>query len=119
MNDWIKTDDLQYVRMKDSNNKEWELIEGRYAEDKYLLCSMTLDLSDYFEKDGTYDKELENIIKANYGSVENFDFTDEDTRNQLLAEMIFESTPYYETSWSLVEENEIEEKIKENMEERR
>lgn len=104
---WVKTDDLQYLQKVSDN--EYVLAEARYAEDQYIICSGHIDLDDYLNN-GTYSNECVNIIKTYYSTVENFEsnYTDYELRNQILAEMLFEETAYYELDYILVPEGEEE-----------
>ena len=45
---WIKTDDLQYIRKTEEGI--YEVVEARYAEDKYLLCKGPVVLTDWMDK---------------------------------------------------------------------
>lgn len=113
----FKTDDFQYV--KRISEHVYLICEARYAECKYLVCIGTVDVEDYI-KDGLSD--VETTINAYYGSISEFknQYSDVETREQILAEMIFEETPYYETDYALVEtedEDVIEKRLKELMHE--
>lgn len=112
MEGYFQTDDLQYLKMLEKYM--YHIIEARYAEDKYLICRAVIDLDDYINSDGTYTDDCIDTIKAYYGSVEEFhdSYLDEDTRKQILAEMIFEELPYYDTCWELVPEEGIKERLK-------
>lgn len=94
---WIKTDDYQYT--KKIGNGYYHFIEARYIEDDcYLLCEDIVDIKDYFNKDGSYTDECKEIISFYYGNEQNFNnaYLNEEFREQVLAEMIFEETPYYD-----------------------
>lgn len=94
---WIKTDDYQYT--KKIGNGYYHFIEARYIEDdRYLLCEDIVDIKDYFNKDGSYTDDCKNIVNAYYESEQNFNNTylNKEYREQVLAEMIFEETPYYD-----------------------
>ena len=108
---WTKTDDLQYV--KKINREKYKIAEARYAEDKYLLCKGEVDITEFMLEDGTYDSQCKSIINSYYESVEYFKecYADEETQNQILAEMIFESTPYYDTKYKIVSEDDVEQSL--------
>lgn len=114
---WDKPDDLQWTRK--ISNDEWEFVEGRYAEDGYLLVSGSVCLRDWLDDNGNYDDSCKEIIKAFYGNIEDFKeaYTDETVRKQVLAEMLFEETPYFELSWKMVAEDKIEDAIEKRKEE--
>ena len=108
---WTKTDDLQYV--KKINREKYKIAEARYAEDKYILCKGEVDITEFMLEDGTYDSQCKSIINSYYESVEYFKecYADEETQNQILAEMIFESTPYYDTKYKIVSEDDVEQSL--------
>lgn len=94
---WIKTDDYQYA--KEIGNGYYHFFEARYIEDdRYLLCENIVDIKDYVDKDGFYTDDCKSIINAYYGNEQDFDnaYTNKEYREQVLAEMIFEETPYYD-----------------------
>lgn len=117
-NNWIKTDDLQYVKkVKDG---VYKLVEARYAEDKYLVCRDKVVLSNWLDSDGKYDKDCEEIITAYYETVEEFENKHQEInyREQPLAEMIFQETPYYRTDkWEIVSMEQVEERLKDYIKE--
>lgn len=116
-NRWIKTDDMQYMQKIDSCR--FYFVEARYAEDKYLICKAEINLADYMDDDGEWDKECQSTIKMYYES-----FMDliqachgnEDTMRQLIAEMIFETMSYTDTDYKLVSEDEVDEALKSALE---
>ena len=92
---FIKTDDLQYVnKLKDG---VYRCLEARYAEDKYLLCTDKIIIPNWLDSDGNYDSDCRDVITSFYGTIEEFEcnYEDEEYREQVLAEMLFESIPYY------------------------
>ena len=112
-NRWIKTDDMQY--MQKINDLEYYFVEARYAEDKYLICKAQINLADYMDDDGEWDKECQSIVKIYYESFMDLVevcYGDEDTLRRLIAEMIFETMPYYDTDYKLVSEDEIDAALK-------
>ena len=114
MSNWIKTDDLQYA--KKIRNGVYEIAEARYAEDKYIVCRSKVIIANWLDSDGNYDSDCVEIIKTYYDSAENFEemWSDMDTRELVLAEMIFEETPYDRTDkYELCSEEAIEEKLQE------
>ena len=95
--EWINTDDMQRCRMIKPGI--YELIEANEARGpiygRYAISSpMIVDISDYKTADG-YTKEAVSIIKSYHsGGVEEFknSYSKESDRDQVLAEMIYEST---------------------------
>ncbi len=116
-NQFIQTDDLQYLRK--IGDTEYQLVEARYAEDKYIICSGSVDVEELLDKAGNLNEEGKSLVKTYYGDVQDFNYTDKDTRNQLLAEMYFESTAYYELSYEMVPESAVEEALRKRMEKER
>lgn len=98
---------------KKINKEKYKIAEARYAEDKYLLCKGEVDITEFMLEDGTYDSQCKSIINSYYESVEYFKecYADEEAQNQILAEMIFESTPYYDTKYKIVSEDDVEQSL--------
>ena len=93
---WEKTDDMQYLRYL--GNRTFELIEANYCEDKYVISEAeVIDLAEYVNPDGTYTKEASSIIASYYHNDESFNssWLDKYMRDQVLAEMIYESTSHF------------------------
>ena len=97
--EWIKTDDFQYCR-KIAEDK-YELIQAVYIEADDDLCwgicePKEIDLNEWV-RDGKYTEDCKLIITAFYGTVERFEdsYVDNETRKQILAEMIYEETYRY------------------------
>ena len=114
--EWIKTDDMQYVNK--IKGGVYKLVEARYAEDKYIVCCDEVIITNWLDSDRNYDSDTKEIITAYYESVEDFESKHLDLgyREQALAEMIFQETPYYETDkWEIVSMDIVEEKLKEYM----
>lgn len=113
--EWIKTDDLQYLRKTGQKNGHgvYEVIEARCAEDDYVLCSGSISVCDYFDDDNSYNSYCTNVINSYYKSVENFEnnYKDKETREQILAEMLFEETFYFELSYRIVSGDDIEKEL--------
>lgn len=113
--EWIKTDDLQYLRKTGQENGHgvYEVIEARCAEDDYVLCSGTISVCDYFDDDNNYNSYCTNVINSYYESVENFEsiYKDKETREQILAEMLFEETFYFELSYRIVSGDDVEKEL--------
>ena len=113
---WIKTDDMQYINK--IKNGLYKLVEARYAEDKYIVCCDEVIIANWLDSDGNYDSDTKEIITAYYESVEDFEnrHLDLEYREQALAEMIFQETPYYRKDrYEIVYMNAVEEKLKEYM----
>lgn len=108
--EWIKTDDFQYVRPFE--NRKWQVVEARYTENgKYIVCRGTIDVANWKTKDNYYTADCIDIINSYYGSVKEFEnaYKNGAYREQILAEMIFESTTYTDTdAYEVVPEDEVE-----------
>lgn len=114
---FTQTDDYQFLAKKNENC--FYIIEAReFDEDEYVICKGSIDLRNYMDSDNNYDADAIGIIKSYYDSVENFheNYPDEESRNQILAEMYFESIPHYELDFWIIKtenpENEIIRTIK-------
>lgn len=91
MSAFIQTDDYQFL--SDEGDRTYILIEGYpdwdddYEEDYFDIFSGFISLDDYS------DEEIEDCVKTYYSSYEEFEqsCTSDKERNQLLAEMLFES----------------------------
>jgi hypothetical protein len=109
MSDWIKSDELQYI--KKEREGVYCLVEARDANDgMYILCKGTVILECWMDSDKNYEPYCKDIICSYYESVDNFhsQYVDEEVREQILAEMIFESFSHLEIHWRLVNEEDIE-----------
>ena len=114
MSNWIKTDDLQYV--KKIRNGVYKIAEARYAEDRYIVCRDKVIIANWLDSDGNYDSDCVEIIKVYYGSVDEFKekWINSDMREQVLAEIIFEETPYDRTDkYELCTMEIVEDKLQE------
>ena len=83
---YYKTDDMQYLcRMY---HTAYALAEVRCTPNGFAIFTGIIQLDDYS------DKEKTDIISQYYGSLERFEqeYSDAEEQNQLLAEMLFEST---------------------------
>lgn len=92
---WIKSDDFQYI--KHIANGAYNCIEARpvdFGTDNYIICQSIVNIYDYVNADGSYDADGVEIIKTYYGRVEDFNYEDEEFKNQVFAEMVFEETSY-------------------------
>lgn len=91
---WKCTDIDNYQYCRQISNTKYELIQmAEYANGKYSIAEASIiDVSDYMEN-GEYDDSTVSIIKIYYQSVEQFkaSYPDEESRNQVLAEMIYET----------------------------
>lgn len=90
---WGKSDDNQYIKkLKDG---VYRLVQSSKLPDGYFIVYMnTIILANWMDSDGMYDADCTSIVESFNGSVENFksEYTDPDDQQQILAEMIFEST---------------------------
>lgn len=90
---YIKTDRFQ--RVKPLGNMRYNIIDAvKTADGKFLIQDpWTIDVSIYRHPNGAPSKGLVNIIEGYYGDVLSFyaEYPDDDTRNQILAEMIYET----------------------------
>lgn len=90
---WGKSDDNQYI--KKLRDGVYRLVQsGKMPDDSYIVYMNTIILANWMDSDGMYDADCTSIVESYYGSVENFksEYTDPDDQQQILAEMIFEST---------------------------
>lgn len=96
--EWVNSDDMQRCRMLIPGI--YELIEANEDnkidsdEPKFVISeSKVIDIDNHMT-DGKYDDETISIIKSYYGTVENFEnnYPDQTSREQVLAEMIYEQT---------------------------
>lgn len=100
---YIKTDDAQWVRKINQYNYHVAEIRDYESFDmETYICQGQVDLTDYLNDDGTYDKDAVNIIHSYYGSVSEFTkcCSNDNDRCQLLAEMIFETRDLSDTSFA-------------------
>ena len=108
--EWIKTDDYQYVRP--SEYRKWQIVEARYTESgEYIVCRGTIDVANWKTEDNYYTADCIDIINSYYGSVKEFEnaYKNGAYREQILAEMIFESTTYTDTdAYEVVPGDEVE-----------
>ena len=108
--EWIKTDDYQYVRP--SEYRKWKIVEARYTESgEYIVCRGTIDVANWKTEDNYYTADCIDIINSYYGSVKEFEnaYKNGAYREQILAEMIFESTTYTDTdAYEVVPGDEVE-----------
>lgn len=109
--DWIKTDDLQYVRQVEEY--VYELAEARYIgpadKDSYLIVSSRINIRDWLNSDdGSYTDDCVEIIKAFHSSIEAYEQAakNADVGYQYLAEMIFEETAYDGLDYRIIEGDE-------------
>lgn len=88
-----KSDDNQYIKkLKDG---VYRLVQSSKLPDGYFIVYMnTIILANWMDSDGMYDADCTSIVESFNGSVENFksEYPDPDDQQQILAEMIFEST---------------------------
>lgn len=90
---WGKSDDNQYIKkLKDG---VYRLVQSSKLPDGHFIVYMnTIILANWMDSDGMYDADCTSIVESYYGSVESFksEYPDPDDQQQILAEMIFEST---------------------------
>lgn len=105
---WGKSDDNQYIKkLKDG---VYRLVQSdKLPDDRFVIYMNTIILANWMDSDGMYDADCTSIVESYYGSVENFksEYSDPDDQQQILAEMIFESTAShdYEASETVTKEN--------------
>ena len=90
---WIKTDDNQYL--KKIKNGVYKLVQTtELPNNEYNVCANTIMIENWKDSDGMYDNDCKFIIQSYYESLERFEseYPDPEVREQILAEMIFEST---------------------------
>lgn len=83
-----------------------------YTEsDEYIVCRGTIDVANWKTEDNYYTADCIDIINSYYGSVKEFEnaYKNRAYREQILAEMIFESTTYTDTdAYEVVPGDEVE-----------
>ena len=90
---WGKSDDNQYI--KKLRDGVYRLVQSdKLPDGSYIVYMNTIILANWMDSDGMYDADCTSIVESYYGSVENFksEYPDPDDQQQILAEMIFEST---------------------------
>lgn len=90
---WGKSDDNQYI--KKLRDGVYRLVQSdKLPDGSYIAYMNTIILANWMDSDGMYDADCTSIVESYYGSVENFksEYPDPDDQQQILAEMIFEST---------------------------
>ena len=90
---WGKSDDNQYI--KKLRDGVYRLVQSdKLPDDSYIVYMNTIILANWMDSDGMYDADCTSIVESYYGSVESFksEYPDPDDQQQILAEMIFEST---------------------------
>ena len=92
--EWFNTDDLQRCRYLGYHR--WHLIEANYADGKYLLSEdMVVDMTpggEWIKEDGSMTDRMQSIFESYYSNPDDFDYTDPETREQIMAEMVYEQT---------------------------
>lgn len=107
--EFTQTDDLQWSKRRYDNI--YQFVEVREGVDSPIVCAGTIIMDLYVDKDGIPDEDCQSIIKSYYGNVESFnaDYTDPTEREQVLAEMLFESTSFTELTYTeTTEETQLE-----------
>lgn len=95
---WIKTDDTQYLKKLRAG--VYKLIQSTELPDgNYSVFTNTIVIANWMDSDGMYDANCRSIMKSYYGSIEKFEdkYPDPEHREQVLAEMLFESTCSYDS----------------------
>lgn len=110
LRNWKKTDDFQYCRKLDKG--VYELIQACYIEDsKYAIQrAAVIRLEDYLDQEGNYTNEIVDIVNSYYNSADRFkeQVADPDTREQYLAEMIYETESEFLSGYDLVSEKQAD-----------
>lgn len=97
---WIQTDDSQW--RKQISESEYRLIEVREYGEGYVPVEATVDLNSYT------DDEIIEIMESYYSSWQNFyDSYEEDDRDEIIAECIFEQIETAELSICRIEGKEF------------
>ena len=89
---WIKTDDTQYLKKLRAG--VYKLVQSTELPDgNYSVFTNTIVIANWMDSDGMYDANCRSIMKSYYGSIEKFEdkYPDPEHREQVLAEMLFES----------------------------
>ena len=95
---WIKTDDTQYLKKLRAG--VYKLVQSTELPDgNYSVFTNTIVIANWMDSDGMYDANCRSIMKFYYGSIEKFEdkYPDPEHREQVLAEMLFESTCSYDS----------------------
>lgn len=95
---WIKTDDTQYLKKLRAG--VYKLVQSTELPDgNYSVFTNTIVIANWKDSDGLYDADCRSIIKSYYGSIEEFEdkYPALERREQVLAEMLFESTCSYDS----------------------
>ena len=95
---WIKTDDTKYLKKLRAG--VYKLVQSTELPDgNYKVCKNTIVIANWMDSDGLYDADCRSILKSYYGSLEEFEqaYPDTEHREQVLAEMLFESTCDYDS----------------------
>lgn len=106
---WIKTDDTQYLKKLRAG--VYKLVQSAELPDgNYNICTNTIVIANWMDSDGLYDADCRSILKSYYGSLEEFEdaYPDPEHREQVLAEMLFESTCDYDSEETETVDNEME-----------
>lgn len=95
---WIKTDDTQYLKKLRAG--VYKLVQSTELPDgNYSVFTNTIVIANWMDSDGMYDANCRSIMKSYYGSIEKFEdkYPNPEHREQVLAEMLFESTCSYDS----------------------
>lgn len=95
---WNKTDDTQYLKKLRAG--VYKLVQSTELPDgNYSVFTNTIVIANWMDSDGMYDANCRSIMKSYYGSIEKFEdkYPDPEHREQVLAEMFFESTCSYDS----------------------
>ena len=114
MSEWIKTDDLQYIKKK--KDGIYTIVEARCVGNVYVVLRGEVIIANWLDSDKNYNSDCKKIIESYYGSVTYFEanYSDEEFREQVLAELIFEEVLNWdEDFYEIVTENEVEQKLEE------
>lgn len=103
--DWFFTDDFQICRKFDKTS--YEFIEFNQVDDLMISSSDIIDVRQYKDENGEWDKETLDIISTYYSDLEelrrNVGVDDED---QIVAEYIFEQISQFDYNSKQMTEDE-------------
>lgn len=105
MEEWFATDDFQICRKLDKFT--YEFIEFNQADDLMISSTDTIDIRDWKDSDGEWNKEAQSIIATYYGSLaEMRELVSPNEEEQIVAECLFEQTSSFDADSLSMSEDE-------------
>ena len=103
--DWFFTDDFQICRKFDKTS--YEFIEFNQIDDLMISSSDIIDVRQYKDENGEWDKETITIIGSYYANLEELrKNVGPDDEDQIVAECIFEQTSQFDYNSKQMTEDE-------------